>query len=523
MSDNGVTSIDDIFAAIRNGKSPDEYEKIADAMANDPLYIAQQEALERDWPDVKIPALPTVRTVEKPDLTAGKWLTDYVEYANRCSPMSPDIFNEAMGAWLLSAAVARRVYLPVSTGNIFPNLYTLLIGPPGLVRKSSTLSIASDVARKAGVMLLPSIGTVESLSIELSYTRQPVSIESDREEYQRWFQERALAAQRGLLLDEASGLFEAGRKDYMAQLKPTLLAWYDCPDELKFNMTVSRGRSTAKNAYLALAGATTPSAMERYFSKQSVEWGDGTWSRFNLIIHEVLPDFQFFENKKLEPGNQLLERLNYLFSVALPLPKVSFVPKETDEEGKIIDSYVQVEPLQAKAIQIASTAWQSWKGYAEALHALAQWDYRYGGKKLSALYTRIAFHAIKIAMLLAITDWAERRMEGVLRIEQPHWDRAQWISERWRASVHRVDSLLNEMYRPDVQQHHHQPDTLKRDAESLFQLVLKKGSVKNRDLTQHTSSWGGDRDTRVGKAMAHLQNSGRIKYDEDGKTYTLAT
>ncbi len=518
MQTNGhLKPEDNLFAKIAQPQAAETYNVLADEIAIDPEQEAEAERIAQDWPNLKIPDLPGVRTVRQPDLSAGQWLTDYTNYAHQCSPMSPEIYHEAIGLWLLSTAVARRVVLRVSGGDIHPNLFMLLIGPPGLVRKTSAMKVAERVADEADVLLLPSLGTTEALSVELAYDRQPKNLEKNTKDYQRWLGERALAAQRGLLLDEASGLFDAGKKDYMAELRPLLLRWYDCPDKLTFTQTVSRGRSIIDDSYLALAGATTPGAMRRYFGKKSVEWEDGTWSRFNLITYETLPDFKFFGGERIEPPRRLVERLRFLYASALKIPEVIEIPEEKDDDGNvIIKAHLAVTPLEVVSVTIDPAAWTSWESYAAALHSVAVHSHRNGGKKLSPLYTRQHFHTIKIAILLATADWADAGGKGPLRVELRHWERAQWISERWRASVHRVDSLVSQASDdgPSTPQ-------VETDAQSLLNLVQRKQSIKNRDITQHTSRWGGEKQKRVDAALNLLLAQGKIRHDETTKKYSV--
>lgn len=384
------------------------------------------------------PPLDGIRPVEEPNPDAGQWLTDYVAYASKALPMGPSIYHEALGLWALSAAIARRVQLRVSNTRIFPNLFILLVGPPTLTHKSSSLRTVQRLVDAAGISTLPpGLMTPEALEIELS-TRPPANIEKNPIEYELWKQERALAAQRSWILDEASGLFESTRRDYMSQIKPILLRWYDCPERLPFTITVSRGRMEARNTYLAFAGATTPSSMRAYFDKRATEWGDGTWARFNLITHECFEEFEFFP-QRVEMPAELTRRLAHLYDGALKVPAV--IETENSDDGTITKQ-LEVADLQGQSVQIADAAWSGWKAYARAIRTLAIEDYHQGSGRLAGLYGRMHIHAIKIAMLLAAADWADAGAGGAVTITVPHWRRAQYITEKWRESLHRLERRL---------------------------------------------------------------------------------
>jgi hypothetical protein len=68
---------------------------------------------------------------------------------------SPRIFHVWSALFAVSAALGRRCYLPFGTGDIYPNMFTLLIGTPG-TRKSTAASQAKRVLKSCtGVRFAP--------------------------------------------------------------------------------------------------------------------------------------------------------------------------------------------------------------------------------------------------------------------------------------------------------------------------------------------------------------------------------
>jgi hypothetical protein len=59
-------------------------------------------------------------------------------------------------------------------------------------------------------------------------------------------------------------------------------------------------------------------------------------------------------------------------------------------------------------------------------------------EKLHACYGRFHEKAIKIAMLLAVSDWVRMAKSNPLVVQSHHWARAQEITEGYRASLHRM-------------------------------------------------------------------------------------
>lgn len=74
----------------------------------------------------------------------NEFLKMYLEYVEDTE--SPRIMHIWSILACVSAALGRRNYLPFGIGPIYPNMYVLLVGPPG-VRKSTALQIASKFVK----------------------------------------------------------------------------------------------------------------------------------------------------------------------------------------------------------------------------------------------------------------------------------------------------------------------------------------------------------------------------------------
>jgi hypothetical protein len=324
------------------------------------------------------PSLKGVELVE-PSLNAGRWLTDYVDFAKEASPACPEIYHEALGIWCLSAAICRRVKLKISNKTIYPNLFFLIVDPPAFLHKTTAMLDAKEIIRSAGIPLFPGMATPERLAIEMS-TRQTSHIKRGSQEHIEWLQERAFAAQRSWWVNEAKGFFMAGSRVYLSQIRPIFLQLYDSPKELHLTATVSRGRATIKNVYVSFIGDTTPEAMRQYFGKNAVEWHDGTWSRFCLICHEHIPPFKFF-SLKVDRPTRLIERLNFLYRGALSVPTVREI--ESAQEGG--EQEIMVSPLSEEVVLFSEGVFMAWENYARALHEVIVANYQYGSVRLAGM------------------------------------------------------------------------------------------------------------------------------------------
>ena len=64
------------------------------------------------------------------------WLTAYATYT--ADSESPREFHLWTGIWTLAGALRRRVWIDMRKFQWTPNFYIVLVGPPGIVNKSTT-------------------------------------------------------------------------------------------------------------------------------------------------------------------------------------------------------------------------------------------------------------------------------------------------------------------------------------------------------------------------------------------------
>ena len=416
-------------ALLQNETHADEIRQAVFSM--DPLGTIPQPKPQQSV-QVDFPALPEAlqSTLSWQEYSTGRWLKAYVDFACQAAPMSDAAFHLSAGLFLLSTAVARRVYLQVGIQRIYTNLYQLIVAESTLYHKTSALMISQSLLKEAGldILLLASRQTPESLVSEFG-TMRPATFESwNAAEKKRWLDERTFSAQRGWLMDEASHLLDSFNRDYTAGLLPLVLALFDCP-EREVSQTVGRGRQAVQYAYLSFLGATTPSAVGEHIQRNA-HWSNGLWARFAMITpRKDIPDWHFFP-QNIQIPKHLSAELNALAFKALPIPTV----KETAGD-------VQVEPPQALPVGLDPEVYPAWEAYAKTLG----YDMLLQGSvdhRLWPSYGRLYISAMKVAMLLAAIDWAgQPDRDHSPQVKLAHWQQGQAIAEIWRESVHR---LLNE-------------------------------------------------------------------------------
>ena len=362
-----------------------------------------------------VPPLPVGVTL--PEATPSEWLDGYIEYASAISPMTPRLFHESAGLWLGAVAIARRLVVPMAFGKVYPNLWALWVAPTTLYRKTTALTVAERLAQQAFPHLLaPSETTPEAMLSDLA-GKEPTGWENmGAGELEEWQRERDFAAQRGLLLDELSGLTASFGRDYNAGLLEALLRFYDCTPRY-VRSTRGQGRVTVRNAYLSILGGSTPAAMAPHLGAERL-WSNGWWPRFALLCPEGKPAWA--EPQEVERPQTLDAGLQQLHE---RLPKPAY-PKPPETLMVTLDDGVH----------------HVWANYNRALSYTLLDDTLDG--RLYGSYGRLPVQALKIATILAAMDWPAKAPAP--RIEMRHLGRALDVTESWRAAAHRVLTMTTD-------------------------------------------------------------------------------
>jgi hypothetical protein len=247
----------------------------------------------------------------------GSWLNDFTTWATRRSPMTPPLFLVSGGLWAVGLAVARRCAAPLHKP-IYPHLYILWVALTSLFKKTTGMEAIYDLVNAAMPhMLLPEESTPEAFIAALGGKRPPNYDSLSPYEKKLEDTARVFAAQRGVLLDEASSLFGAARRDYMQGQAEMIMRLYDAPHRYTRNVR-SEGKIVIYDASLCTLGATTPASLNRNISLQS--WETGELARFALLYPDT--DMPYDLGNGLDnyaPSTGLVKRLAALHQ-ALPQP-----------------------------------------------------------------------------------------------------------------------------------------------------------------------------------------------------------
>ncbi len=372
-----------------------------------------------------MPELPKVAQLTNAEIKqgrkAGKFIDDYMTFATHDAPMSPPLFHQTYALAILSTAIARRVFVSVGTNAIYPNLYIMLSAPSTLYTKTTGYKSAMKLLETAGLshLLLPDGVTPQSLITELSNRPQDNFKDWTQDDKEEWQQERLFAGQRAWWIDEAARLLSQFQQKHLADLLPIVLRLYECESKIKVSTQI-RGRETVRNSYLTICGPTTPAALRSHL-KTPDYWTNGLFARFLLVAPDTAPVRVFYPDPFPVPP-ALAKHINQLTFEKLEQPKENAIGP--------------TPPPPATEAKIMPEVKSKWDNYHAAMFEII--SRRNLPEKLHACYGRFHEKAIKIAVLLAVSDWVRMAKGNPLIIQSHRWARAQEMTEGYRASLHRM-------------------------------------------------------------------------------------
>ena len=192
------------------------------------------------------------------------WITSFVEATDHLN--SPRLFRKWAAINALSATLERKVFLKVQHRQLYPNLYTLLVGPPGGGKTTAVELARLLVGSLQHLHLAPAKVTKEKFIQLLAG-----AMKMDQEV------ESMTHSSMACMMDELAVFLVPGDIDMLILLTNL----YDCPVHWEYSL-ISRNPTIFENVYLSILGAITPRMISQVFGAQSI--GMGFTSRC-IFIH----------------------------------------------------------------------------------------------------------------------------------------------------------------------------------------------------------------------------------------------
>jgi Protein of unknown function (DUF3987) len=199
------------------------------------------------------------------------WLKAYINYTKDSE--SPTPFHFWTGVSVLAGALRRRVWLDMRKFQWTPNFYIILVGPPGIAAKSTSIAMGMNLLSKVpGVKFGPESMTWQALGKDLE----------DAIEYIEYFRpdghkERISMSCLTISISELGTFLRPDQDDHMSVL---IRLWEGQQDTFR-HKTKASGNIDIQNPWLNIIGATTPAWLKDNFPEGMI--GGGLTSRVVFV------------------------------------------------------------------------------------------------------------------------------------------------------------------------------------------------------------------------------------------------
>jgi len=245
--------------------------------------------------------------------TARGFVSDCIYYHR--GREAPSLYTVWASLFAVASAVKRDAWLAWADGRMFANLYVMIVGPAGAVKKNTAIDLAAQLLdglevevkdltgddNIAGMKVItPFVSTAskEALVTAMMPSNQrgpafdftmpngDAMLDDAREPIRYTPRSEIAICQREL------GAF-IGRSSYMDSMMPYLTDMFDAPDRMAA-LTQTRGKEELLDVLVNMIGATAPAALKETLPTAAL--ADGFLSRC-LIVYQSCTDREFFRPK----------------------------------------------------------------------------------------------------------------------------------------------------------------------------------------------------------------------------------
>jgi hypothetical protein len=190
------------------------------------------------------------------------WLQAYVEYASFSE--APKRMHFWSGVSAIAGALRRKVWIDMAYFKWYPNHYIIFVAPPGIVSKSTTVSIAMDLLRRVpGINFGPDIVTWPALVTAFAGASEAFELNGE------FLTQCALTIESS----EFGNLVNPTDRDMI----DLLITLWDAKTGALKKMTKGSGNDTIENPWINMVACTTPSWIAGNFPEHVI--GGGFTSR----------------------------------------------------------------------------------------------------------------------------------------------------------------------------------------------------------------------------------------------------
>lgn len=197
------------------------------------------------------------------------WLEAYMEYTENTSP--PDLFKLWTGLFTISACLKRKCVLPWGMFQTYPNVYVVLVAPPG-VGKGVSMLPAEDLLHELNVNMAADVTTKEALIRALKRSDNESGIVVDG---------KTLEIHSSLVIFSTELATFLGYQN--VELMGYLCKWYDCERKFEYDTKDKALADYVNNVWVSMIGGTTPQMIQTHMPTDTI--GLGLASRI-IFVYE---------------------------------------------------------------------------------------------------------------------------------------------------------------------------------------------------------------------------------------------
>jgi hypothetical protein len=370
------------------------------------------------------------------------FLTDFVNTGRGME--SPTLFFAWNALWLISTVLKREAWLRWYPNKLWPNLYVLLVAPPALCRKSSSMIIANSLLRELPNCLSSSVEAYKKTSQVITGKTTPEGLLTSLAPDQRVFLSQTETGNSMLTVDKGSQIalniselaVFLGKQQYNSGLVTLLTDLFDCKDS-DSEITRGNGLKPLRDIYVTLFGAITPDGMKTSIPDEA--FGGGFMSRV-VIAYQDTPT-KIYPIPKPMPGYPVWQDLTF---------RLAWIAEHAKGEYY----------LTPEAEDFYSRWYRSWK---QSLFSVP--DNQHKDNRIDSLILRVA-------LLMRVQEYREGNEITVENVQ----DAQKLLEYTSRTGEHALSNIGATSYGQSY-------NTIKR-------FFLKRGTSTRRELSQYMSSRG---------------------------------
>lgn len=193
------------------------------------------------------------------------WYDAYLTREERQEP--PKLYKKWVAVSTIAAALQRKCYMTMET-RLYPNLYTVLVGPAGRTRKGTAMGPGIELIRENGFPITADSCTKEAVIRRMCSRKQELPDPRTGEIY-RHCSITVFSPELAVFIKEGDEAFIK----YLAD-------WYDCRDPWEYE-TISRKLERVDGTWVNLIGGTTPTLLHEDLPRDLI--GGGLASRIIFV------------------------------------------------------------------------------------------------------------------------------------------------------------------------------------------------------------------------------------------------